>query len=58
MGNFHDVKFFDDLYDNSFIDTNLINKKYKKKSYFLGNKAYDCKKIRNKTETHKNYNRL
>lgn len=52
MGNSHDVKFFDHLYDNSFVNTNLVNKKYKKKSYFLGDKAYDCKNVRNLTKEH------
>ena len=50
MGNSNDAKFVDRLYNNSFVDYFLINKKYKKKSYFLGDKAYDTKNIRNLTK--------
>lgn len=52
MGNSNDAKFVDRLYHNSFVDFSLVNKKYKKKSYFLGDKAYDTNNIRNLTKNH------
>jgi hypothetical protein len=53
MGNSHDVKFFEKLYENKAYDTNILdNKKFKKKNYFLGDKAYDTKKVRHITDIH------
>ena len=52
MGISNDAKFVDRLYSNSF-DYSFITKNIKKKSYFLGDKAYDTNNIRNLTKDHK-----
>ena len=54
MGNSHDVKFFEKLYENKAYDTTILrHKQYKKKNYFLGDKAYDTKIVRSITKNHK-----
>ena len=41
MGNTNDVKFFDKLYENKLYNESIItDKSYKKKNYFLADKAY------------------